>query len=310
MTTKLTNKRKGEMANKSLLSAVCTFLFSISTVATQPAFAVSSFQTDATRDTFSGTASDPKTATTGSILSEVIVPGSDGTSSDFSGDGYARGAADDTGAGAVAVDGLFFNGGLALNTLTATSILTSEITNTTGGMVPFSYDYFLPGPTLTISDFAGMSELDDPTISVFFDFRVSLDFGSGFGPASVVSQGILTGGYVSHTLDTAGTDPLGSTFFTDATYPNNIFGYQFDDLSGTVTGSLADGATVGVQSSLFVRLTGPGFETGGAANIGDPLNLSTGAFSGSLNIVPIPAAVWLFGSGLIGLIGIARRKRS
>jgi hypothetical protein len=25
-------------------------------------------------------------------------------------------------------------------------------------------------------------------------------------------------------------------------------------------------------------------------------------------IVPLPAAVWLFGSGLLGLIGMARRK--
>ncbi|MGB5398541.1 MAG: VPLPA-CTERM sorting domain-containing protein [Gammaproteobacteria bacterium] len=25
--------------------------------------------------------------------------------------------------------------------------------------------------------------------------------------------------------------------------------------------------------------------------------------------MPVPAAVWLFGSGLIGLIGIARRKK-
>ncbi len=27
-------------------------------------------------------------------------------------------------------------------------------------------------------------------------------------------------------------------------------------------------------------------------------------------VVPVPAAVWLFGSGLIGLIGVARRKKS
>jgi hypothetical protein len=27
------------------------------------------------------------------------------------------------------------------------------------------------------------------------------------------------------------------------------------------------------------------------------------------SVVPIPAAVWLFGSGLIGLIGLARRKK-
>ena len=33
-----------------------------------------------------------------------------------------------------------------------------------------------------------------------------------------------------------------------------------------------------------------------------------GGMSLSVNAVPIPAAVWLFGSGIIGLIGIARRK--
>ena len=26
-------------------------------------------------------------------------------------------------------------------------------------------------------------------------------------------------------------------------------------------------------------------------------------------VVPVPAAVWLFGTGLIGLVGLARRKR-
>ena len=29
-----------------------------------------------------------------------------------------------------------------------------------------------------------------------------------------------------------------------------------------------------------------------------------------VNLVPIPAAAWLFGSGLIGLVGVARRRRS
>ncbi len=31
--------------------------------------------------------------------------------------------------------------------------------------------------------------------------------------------------------------------------------------------------------------------------------------SGDVSAVPVPAAVWLFGSGLIGLLGLARRKR-
>ena len=31
---------------------------------------------------------------------------------------------------------------------------------------------------------------------------------------------------------------------------------------------------------------------------------------GTVSAVPVPAAVWLFGSGLISLIGIARRKKA
>ena len=117
----------------------------------------------------------------------------------------------------------------------------------------------------------------------------------------------LIGGIVGHTLGTAGTDPLNSTYFGAGP---NIFGYQFDNLDSLITGFLDDGETVVVTASLFVSLDAPGFETGGAAIIGDPLDLSAGAFSASLSMVPVPAAVWLFGSGLLGLIGIARRKRA
>lgn len=31
---------------------------------------------------------------------------------------------------------------------------------------------------------------------------------------------------------------------------------------------------------------------------------------GSASVVPVPAAVWLFGSGLLGLVGMARRKKA
>ena len=34
-----------------------------------------------------------------------------------------------------------------------------------------------------------------------------------------------------------------------------------------------------------------------------------GAFIGE-SVIPVPAAVWLFGSGLLGLVGIARRKKT
>jgi len=41
-------------------------------------------------------------------------------------------------------------------------------------------------------------------------------------------------------------------------------------------------------------------------NIGGTIDLALG---GTLTTVPVPAAVWLFGSGLLGLVGIARRKK-
>ena len=31
--------------------------------------------------------------------------------------------------------------------------------------------------------------------------------------------------------------------------------------------------------------------------------------SGGTSVVPVPAAVWLFGSGLVGLVGVARRRK-
>ena len=42
--------------------------------------------------------------------------------------------------------------------------------------------------------------------------------------------------------------------------------------------------------------------------LGDALPVTT--VGNSITVVPVPAAVWLFGSGLLGLVGIARRKKA
>ena len=40
----------------------------------------------------------------------------------------------------------------------------------------------------------------------------------------------------------------------------------------------------------------------------DVIKAHTGSYLVKTNVIPVPPAVWLFGSGLLGLVGIARRK--
>lgn len=80
-----------------------------------------------------------------------------------------------------------------------------------------------------------------------------------------------------------------------------------------------DGLAPGVQEeSLFPYIVtdAPNYELTGSMTLfgheaGDPTNSFQTTITGMAvpSAVPIPAAVWLFGSGLIGLIGIARRRK-
>ena len=83
-----------------------------------------------------------------------------------------------------------------------------------------------------------------------------------------------------------------------------------DVLTGTFTDLLVTRTEVTSPFSFEANLiytsgSLKGGLTGGRLEgIGDTSNLA--AKLGP--VVPVPAAVWLFGSGLIGLIGVARRK--
>lgn len=59
--------------------------------------------------------------------------------------------------------------------------------------------------------------------------------------------------------------------------------------------------------------TGINTTAGGSMQTG-PFAGATPAFNGTGSLVapavPVPAAVWLFGSGLLGLVGVARRKKA
>ena len=105
-----------------------------------------------------------------------------------------------------------------------------------------------------------------------------------------------------------GTTPAGTggSVSLDAFSPVNSFvtigGWQLDLTSLTI-----DDQTAGVLNlSGAGRLSGNGFDVTDATWSFSSQSLTS--YSMTVTAVPVPAAVWLFGSGLIGLAGIARRK--
>ena len=49
---------------------------------------------------------------------------------------------------------------------------------------------------------------------------------------------------------------------------------------------------------------------GADANCFADFSIDNVSIKADVSAVPVPAAVWLFGSGLVGLVGVARRKKA
>ena len=109
----------------------------------------------------------------------------------------------------------------------------------------------------------------------------------------------MRGGRLSHTLTETGTD-FGGTAFVDATFPNNILGYDFDAFAATIAlGTFARGASLTATYIMAAEVRAPGFETGGLAFIADPFALDgSGAI---VRLVPEPGTLVLVALGLAAL---------
>ena len=143
---------------------------------------------------------------------------------------------------------------------------------------------------------------------------------------SVFDSRIPSGYFLLENQD-SGTDTIFGDFINEqdtGTFGGPIevstgFGYRLDD-AADCTGSPCD-IEVTAHSDSTAPITGhlTGF---GDANVFDTQTngvdvalQSTADFTYSMTFalaapVPVPAAVWLFGSGLLGLVGIARRKKA
>jgi hypothetical protein len=124
------------------------------------------------------------------------------------------------------------------------------------------------------------------------------------GTVDIVNTSLFYGSvWTAH--DVTFSDNADGTYGTGVAGPANMF-FDWSVNTNLPVAELWDvtaagtSATVSVVSGVLLGSSAafPGFHP---------------AFSGSLNqvpSVPVPAAAWLFGSGLLGLVGVARRRRS
>lgn len=105
------------------------------------------------------------------------------------------------------------------------------------------------------------------------------------------------------------TNPVYDIFLFDAGPFNHSLKVDFYDQSGSL-----------FYSNMLVQAGEPGFVASSDVAIarvivsrvfsdGSPADDSVAIFRVG-SVVPLPAAAWLFGTGLIGLIGIAKRKKA
>jgi hypothetical protein len=80
----------------------------------------------------------------------------------------------------------------------------------------------------------------------------------------------------------------------------SLLEFSITGITGDTVNDYAIGSTLNPSSGQFFAAHIAGFDTTNG--------VTSAQFAGSTPAVPVPAAVWLFGSGLLGLIGVARRR--
>jgi len=172
-------------------------------------------------------------------------------------------------------------------------------------------------------------------IQMFMPGSYSFDttLGGGNGESGILNVVVPTGQYGMHMLFDWGSGTNIDMFVVAA--PSSVFGAGIGrgtqttaygsnlcDL-GTVTNCLFDGKPFGSEGKpagdkvwMLASVDGNGDGVMGVPMApGGPFPGFNGNFSANLvptdkpSEIPVPAAVWLFGSGLLGLVGVARRRK-
>jgi hypothetical protein len=186
---------------------------------------------------------------------------------------------------------------------------------TVSGLIDATWDWHVFGVTNKHEPFGG------PVVSVgvgtTIDSFAALPTGNTLGQSMqnvtnwVSAENVNVGGLTDNGVRTAiGTN----TFFWDNTQgngqPNNHSALIF---GGDVTGDVGDT----LAFALLAKVVGPLNAANSSLVTYNEIGSFTFAANGDLTfnaaggtVVPVPAAVWLFGSAIAGLAGAARRKKS
>lgn len=123
-------------------------------------------------------------------------------------------------------------------------------------------------------------------------------FNTSSGSMSEANEAFNFSGYSSLTINVSAGDTLDFSFTSsdvNALSPvNNLAGTNLEGLGIFTAGSSLQQVVLGYDDQ----------------NFNDDDNHDDMLIRVDFSPVPVPAAVWLFGSGLIGLFGLARRKQS
>jgi hypothetical protein len=163
-----------------------------------------------------------------------------------------------------------------------------------------------PAGAKTPGAYIGVASTNATTSSITTLKQANLGtWGQGFnGDLTYLTQ-VVAGGY------TAG----GTTYaLAPASASPNVWGAGPGNVGGSTNlygqGPSQAGTSIGAAESLYL-LTGSNSLTNAVESYtlgASDLTLSANGTLATASPVPIPAAVWLFGSGLLGLIGVGRRR--
>ncbi len=180
-----------------------------------------------------------------------------------------------------------------------------ELTNLSGGDVDFTgWSYDDESRVPATFDLSGFGIVADGESVIFTEdnaanFRAAWSLDASVKVLGGVSNNIGRNDEINiyGAFDGLSFPVIDTLLYGDSSYvPGSI---RTKDISGNPINTAALGVNDALQWQHSSIGDAYGSYMSAAGDIGNP---------GSYNPVPVPAAVWLLGSGLLGLVGVARRK--